>query len=54
MLALHGEPVALYDIKADILERINLINEKPEKVELLRNELERWLKEPHRQFGQED
>lgn len=31
MLALHGEPVALYDIKADILEQINLINEKPEK-----------------------
>ncbi len=52
MLAKNGEPVELYDIEADLLERHNVLTEYPEIVERLENELAEWLKEPRRRYGQ--
>jgi len=49
---LNGEPVELYNIETDILEQQNLLEEKSDIVESLRKELELWLKEPRRQFGE--
>ena len=52
MLAFHGKPVELFDVEKDIYEEHNLLNAKPDIIKSLQAELEAWLAEPRRQFGQ--
>jgi len=51
MLALNGKPVELFDMEADVREKDNLLNQKPELVEALEKELKAWLAEPRQSFG---
>ena len=54
MLALDGSPVELFDIEADIEEKENRLDEEPEVVQALRDELIQWLAEPRQPFGRGD
>ncbi|MCL4105627.1 UNVERIFIED_CONTAM: hypothetical protein GTU68_023694 [Idotea baltica] len=51
LLAKGGEPVELFDLEADLYEKNNVLEEKPEIVTELKNELQAWLAEPRQQFG---
>lgn len=51
LLARDGEPVELFDMDSDFYERRNLLKEKPEVAQELKKELQAWLAEPRRQFG---
>ena len=50
LLAFEGKPVELFDIESDVREEKNLVAEKPELVESLRQELAVWLAEPRTPF----
>lgn len=54
LLAIEGKPVELIDVEADIREQNNLLAEKPEIVEALKQELAAWLAEPRQPFGTND
>jgi len=51
MPALNGKPVELISIEADLREQKNLLEERRDVAEPLREELEAWLAEPRRRFG---
>ncbi len=51
LLAKDGEPVELFDLESDLYEQRNLLKERPEIVQELTQELQAWLAESRRQFG---
>jgi arylsulfatase A len=51
LLAKDDEPVELFNIESDLCEQYDLVKEKPEIASDLKQELQAWLAEPRRQYG---
>lgn len=51
LLAKDGDPVELFDIESDLHEKQNLLQENPKIAGKLKKQLQAWLAEPRRQFG---